>query len=47
MGEGPYHVISAQLFLEALWRAHNGENPDLVYAELLANSEIEEPTDGV
>jgi hypothetical protein len=37
--------ISGDALLEVLRRAHDGEDPDLLYAELYANSEIEEPTD--
>lgn len=34
-------AISGEDFLAALKRAHAGENPELIYAELYANSEIE------
>ena len=33
--------ISGDDFIEALRRAHAGEDPDLLYAEWYANSEIE------
>lgn len=35
--------INGAAFLDALRRAHAGENPDLLYAEHYANSEIEAP----
>ena len=35
--------ISGETLLEALQRVHQGEDPDLVYAELYANSEVEPP----
>jgi hypothetical protein len=35
-------VVSAESFLEALRRAHAGEDPDLLYAEWYANSEVEQ-----
>lgn len=35
-------VISEPDFLEALHRAHNGENPEIVYAEWYANSDHEQ-----
>lgn len=34
-------TISGAALMAALHRAHNGEDPDLVYAELYANSEVE------
>lgn len=34
-------AISGAELLAALNRAHDGEDPDMVYAELYANSEIE------
>jgi hypothetical protein len=37
-----WHVISAQDLLTALRRCADGENPDLVYAELWANAEHEQ-----
>ena len=37
-----WHVISGELLLEALRRVAEGEDPDLVYAELWANAEHEE-----
>lgn len=36
-------TISGDDLLEALRRAHVGEDPDLVYAEMYANSEVETP----
>lgn len=36
-------VIAGTELLDALRRAHNGEAPDLVYAELYANAEITRP----
>ncbi len=36
-------TISGAALLEALRRAHAGEDPDLVYAELYANSETDRP----
>jgi hypothetical protein len=41
MNELGWWAISGQQLLDALRRAYNGEDPDLVYAELYANSEIE------
>lgn len=35
--------ISGETLLDALRRAHNGDDPDMVYAELYANSDIERP----
>jgi len=32
-------VISAESFREAMQRAHDGEEPDLLYVEFWANSE--------
>lgn len=37
--------ISGAAFLDALHRAHAGEDPDLLYAEHYANSDIERPVD--
>ena len=37
-----WHVIHGDTFLDALRRVANGENPDLVYMELDANSERED-----
>lgn len=33
-------TISGEDFMEAMKRTHAGEDPDLVYAEYYANSEI-------
>jgi len=35
--------MSGECFLEALRRANAGEDPDLLYAEWYANSDIERP----
>jgi len=37
-----YWAISGDAFLAALHRAHDGEDPDMVYAELYVNSDHEE-----
>lgn len=34
-------AISGEDFLDAMIRAHLGEDPNLIYTELYANSEIE------
>jgi hypothetical protein len=34
-------VISAETLMDMLWKAFRGEDPDLVYAEHYANSEVE------
>lgn len=36
-----WHVISGELLLESLRRVAEGEDPDLVFAELWANAEHE------
>jgi len=36
-------AMSGRNLMEALQRAHNGEDPDLIYAELYANSRTEIP----
>lgn len=36
-----WHVISGEMFLEALRRVESGENSDLVYAEMWANADHE------
>jgi hypothetical protein len=36
-------AISGEALLAALRRAAEGENPDIVYAELYANSKVETP----
>lgn len=33
-------TISGAALLDALKRAHDGEDPDIVYAELYANSDV-------
>lgn len=35
-------AISGEAFMEALRRAHDGEDPDLLYAEHYANSDHED-----
>lgn len=40
-------TISGEALLAALHRVAAGDNPDLVYAELYANSEHDQPTLGV
>jgi hypothetical protein len=35
-------AISAEMIMAALQRAHDGESPDLLYAELYANSGSEQ-----
>jgi hypothetical protein len=37
-----WHVISGELLLDALRRVGEGEDPDLVYAELWANASHDE-----
>lgn len=37
--------ISGEAFLDALRRAHAGEDPDLLYAEHYANSDVGKPDD--
>lgn len=37
--------ISGEDLLDMLRRTHDGEDPDLLYAETYANSEIERPGD--
>jgi len=36
-------TISGEALLESLRRCHRGEDPDLVYAELYANSDVDRP----
>jgi hypothetical protein len=36
-----WHVISGEQLLEALRRVAEGENPDIVYAEIWANADHE------
>lgn len=38
--------INGQALLDALNRAHAGDSPDVVYLELWANSDVEDPTGG-
>jgi hypothetical protein len=35
--------ISGEVFLDCLKRAHEGEDPDMIYTELYVNSEIDKP----
>lgn len=37
--------IAGDELLDMLRRCHHGEDPDLVYAEAYANSDIEKPED--
>jgi hypothetical protein len=39
-------AISGEMLLDLLRRASAGEDPDLLYAEAYANSEIDRPSDG-
>ena len=41
--ESQWWVIRGQDLLDALNAAHDGAYPDVVYLELLANSEVTEP----
>ena len=41
-----WHVIGGTHLLELLRRAHNGEDPDLLYAEAWANAEHETHGEG-
>lgn len=42
MAEGRgWWAMSGEAFMAALRRAHEGENPDLIYAEWYANSDVE------
>ena len=36
-------VINGAMLLDALRQCYRGENPDMVYAELYANSKVEQP----
>lgn len=38
-------VIAGENLLTLLQRAHAGEDPDILYAEAYANSDIEQPRD--
>lgn len=42
-GGDSWWVIGGDVFKEALQRAHEGEDPDLLYTEFYANSEEETP----
>jgi hypothetical protein len=39
----PWWIIHGDVLLGALRRAHDGENPDLLYTELYANADHELP----
>jgi hypothetical protein len=41
MTDRGWWTISGDAFYESLVRAHEGEDPDLIYTEYYANSEIE------
>jgi hypothetical protein len=41
MSDLGWWAISGDTIIEALRRAHDGENPDLIHAELYANSDSE------
>lgn len=45
MNDLGWWTISGEELQAALRRAHEGEHPDLVYAELYANSDIERPAE--
>ena len=34
-------TISGEMFLEALYRVQDGDEPEMIYAEWYANSEVE------
>ena len=40
-----YWAINGQVMLDAMHRCHEGENPELMYLELIANSDTEETDD--
>jgi hypothetical protein len=40
--ELPWCVVHGETFIDFLRRAHNGENPDLLFAEFYANSDRED-----
>jgi hypothetical protein len=42
MGDRGWWVISGDELLAALHRVHKGEDPELAYAELYANTRVEE-----
>ena len=43
-GERGWWTMSGECFIEALRRAHAGEDPEIVYAEWYANSDVEKPS---
>lgn len=45
MDELGWWTISGEEFLHSMHRAANGESPDLIYAELYANSEVTRPAE--
>lgn len=42
-GTDSWWSIHGETLMSALWRAHGGESPDMVYAELYANSQGDPP----
>ena len=44
--EQEWWTIAGSALLAALRRSHEGEDPELVYAELYANSDVERPSEG-
>ena len=36
-------VVNGAVLLDALRQCYRGENPDMIYAELYANSKVERP----
>lgn len=42
----PWHTIHGRLLVESLRRAHNGEDPEMIYMELCANAELDGGSDG-
>ncbi len=36
-------TLNGAELLDALWRAHDGDDPGVVYVELYANSDMERP----
>lgn len=38
----PWHTMSGEVLMELLWKAHNGQHPDMVYMEEYANAEHEQ-----
>lgn len=47
MSDLGWWATSGAALLDGLRRAHDGENPDLLYAELYANSEVEDGEGGL